>query len=194
LKGPAEEGLESGTKGVQMVQEILSAANLKKGTIQYKMEACDLRKILHQVVDDQQKNADAKGLVLHLDIPGDEVDNKNFTSTVDCEQIKHVYKNLVDNAIKYTPKGEVKVTMSSNNGKILFSVKDSGVGINMEDRQRLFTEGGNGKNSLKINVDSTGFGLYIAKKIVEAHEGKIWFDSEGEGKGSTFYVEIPIKI
>ena len=80
--------------------------------------------------------------------------------------------------------------MSKTDGKILFSVKDTGVGLTKEDKEKLFTEGGKGKNSQKINVDSTGFGLFIAKNIVEAHNGKIWAESEGEGKGSEFWVEL----
>ncbi|MDE2218039.1 MAG: HAMP domain-containing histidine kinase [Patescibacteria group bacterium] len=73
---------------------------------------------------------------------------------------------------------------------MLFSVKDTGVGLSQEDKEKLFTEGGKGKNSQKVNVDSTGFGLFIAKNIVEAHGGKVWAESEGEGKGSEFWVEL----
>ena len=73
------------------------------------------------------------------------------------------------------------------------TIQDTGVGINPIDRSRLFTEGGSGINSLKINVESTGFGLYIAKKIVDEHKGRVWVESEGEGKGSTFFVELPEK-
>lgn len=65
-----------------------------------------------------------------------------------------------------------------------------GVGISNKDKEKLFTEGGKGQNSQKVNVDSTGFGLFIAKNIVEAHNGKIRAESEGEGKGSEFWVEL----
>ena len=57
--------------------------------------------------------------------------------------------------------------------------------------QNLFTEGGHGKDSVKINVESTGFGLYIVKQIVDAHKGRVWAESEGAGKGTQFYVELP---
>ena len=59
------------------------------------------------------------------------------------------------------------------------------------NKKHLFAEGGRGKDSIKVNVHSTGYGLYIAKQIVEAHKGRIWAESEGAGKGSTFYVEFP---
>ncbi len=72
-----------------------------------------------------------------------------------------------------------------------FSVKDNGIGITPEDMKNLFTEGGHGKESIKTNVHSTGYGLYIAKKIIEAHGGRIWAESDGQDKGARFIVELP---
>jgi signal transduction histidine kinase len=74
---------------------------------------------------------------------------------------------------------------------VLFAIKDTGVGITPEDMQNLFTEGGHGKDSIKVNVESTGFGLYIVKQIVDAHKGRVWAESEGAGKGTQFYIELP---
>lgn len=81
--------------------------------------------------------------------------------------------------------------LEDGNGKIKLSVKDTGMGITEEDKQHLFTEGGRGKDSVKVNVDSTGYGLFTVKLIVEAHKGKVWMESEGENKGSAFFVELP---
>ncbi|MDD4989466.1 MAG: HAMP domain-containing sensor histidine kinase, partial [Candidatus Pacebacteria bacterium] len=111
----------------------------------------------------------------------------------DKEQLKHVVRNLIDNSIKYTPTGSVNVSLEKKDGKILFAVKDTGVGITPEDKKRLFTEGGHGAESQTINVESTGFGLFIVKGIVEAHHGRVWAESEGKGKGSQFYAEFPSK-
>ncbi len=111
----------------------------------------------------------------------------------DKDQIgKHVIRNLIDNSIKYTLKGNITVGLKKNAGKILFYTKDTGIGITDEDRPKLFTEGGRGKDSNKVNVVSTGFGLYIAKSIVLEHKGRIWVESEGKDKGSQFYVEFPV--
>ena len=87
--------------------------------------------------------------------------------------------------------GNVRVGLSRTGNTIRFTVEDNGVGITPEDMRRLFTEGGHGKDSLKMNVHSTGYGLYIVKKIVEGHGGKVWAESEGQGKGSRFIVELP---
>jgi len=74
--------------------------------------------------------------------------------------------------------------------KILFSVKDHGIGLTSEDKKILFTEGGRGKDSVKVNVDSTGYGLYTVKLVVDSHKGRVWAESEGPGKGSQFYIEL----
>jgi signal transduction histidine kinase len=84
--------------------------------------------------------------------------------------------------------------LAKKDGNALLSVKDSGIGITDEDKKNLFTEGGRGRNAIKTNVNSTGYGLYIAKQIVDAHGGRIWAESEGQGKGSTFYVELKLII
>ena len=104
---------------------------------------------------------------------------------------QHVIHNLIDNAIKYTPTGSVAVEALVRGSAVRFSVTDSGVGVTREDKAHLFTEGGRGKDSLKVNAHSTGYGLFIAKSIVEAHHGRMWVESEGSGKGSTFFFEIP---
>ena len=105
--------------------------------------------------------------------------------------LKEVVNNLVDNSLKYTKQGKVTVRLEKKSDRILFSVQDTGIGISEEDKKNLFTEGGRGKESVKMNVDSTGYGLYSAKLVVEAHQGKIWAKSEGPGRGSTFSIELP---
>lgn len=180
-----KEGLRSDNEGIDMVQSVLNAANIKKGTVLYNMTSIDLKQLVIDVVSEQKKNAEAKNLLFETNImEGD------YHISGDSVQLKNVIKNLIDNSIKYTSQGGLKVSLSKTGGKILFSVKDTGIGISDEDKKRLFTEGGRGKDSQKVNVDSTGFGLFIVKGIVEAHRGKVWAESEGEGKGAEFFVEL----
>ena len=105
---------------------------------------------------------------------------------------EQVMRNLVDNAIKYTPTGSVRVLVTSTDDRAVFSVQDSGIGISEEDLSRLFTPGGKGSHSSDVNAESTGYGLFIAKQIVEAHGGRIWVESRGTGAGSQFFVELPL--
>ncbi len=180
--------LADNDEGVATIKSILDASNLKKGTTEYKHDSFDFRQMIENQIASHTKEAKDKGLSLEMNIG----QNENYTFIGDAEQLgKHVIGNIIDNSIKYTQTGGLEISLSKKDGKILFSVKDTGVGISDEDKKRLFTEGGRGKDSVKVNVNSTGYGLFIAKEIVAAHGGKIWAESEGLGKGSTFFVELP---
>jgi signal transduction histidine kinase len=181
-----EEGFSSDTKGLVMIQDILNAANIKSGKVTFKMEPFDLKSLIEEIIASLKSAADAKGLALNVSL------GNTLTITGDRAQLSNVFKNVIDNAIKYTPKGSVSVTLEKKDGKVVFTEQDTGVGITKEDMAKLFTEGGHGVESKKVNVESTGFGLYIAKSIVEAHKGRIWAESEGEGKGSKFIIELPL--
>jgi signal transduction histidine kinase len=186
LKEAAKEGLLSDDNAVAMIQSILGVANYRKGIITYNMENVDLIEIVNNVCDSFTNEITAKGLELKKDISESPV-----MILADHTQISQVIKNLIDNSIKYTPAGSIKVSLKArsvnNKKKAVFEVEDTGVGLSESDKSRLFTEGGKGEESLKLNVNSTGYGLYIVKKIVENHHGKIWAESEGRGKGSIFY-------
>jgi len=187
MKPMVEEGFKSDTKGVNTIQEILNAANIKSGKVTYNKESFDLKALIDETAQELKANADAKGLILKID-----TGSAPLMYPGDKGQLVNALKNLIDNSIKYTPKGEIRIALSQEGSLIRFSVEDDGVGITKEDMTHLFTEGGHGANSTKINVESTGFGLYIVKNIVEAHNGKVWAESEGEGKGSRFVVELPV--
>lgn len=182
-----EEGFNSDTRGVETIKQILDASNVKSGKVEYKNEIFDLKATLEEIIKDLKLAADAKGLALTSTF-------EQISFTGDRGQLVNAFKNLIDNSIKYTPSGSVDVSLKSMENKIHFEIHDTGVGIDAEDMSHLFTEGGHGKNSQKVNVESTGFGLYIVKNIIEAHKGKVWAESEGEGKGSRFIVELPVSV
>ncbi|PIR83776.1 hypothetical protein COU18_02575 [Candidatus Kaiserbacteria bacterium CG10_big_fil_rev_8_21_14_0_10_51_14] len=191
LKGMATAALADVRKGVRTVIEILDASNLKKGTISYKKQAFDFRKAVIEVARHLELAAREKGLAIQMAI----AENDVYALNGDEEKIRqHLIRNLIDNAIKYTPAGTIKIDLVRKGPVLRFSVEDHGVGITPEDMQLLFTEGGHGKDSIKVNVHSTGYGLFIAKEIVDAHGGKIWAESEGEGKGARFIVEFPASL
>ena len=182
-----EEGLRSDTKGVNTIQEILNAANIKSGKVTYTKTPIDVRELTEGLMQDLRAAADAKGLAIQLTAA-----EGDYTIQGDRMQLTNAIKNLIDNSIKYTPKGKVDIGLTREADKVRLVIKDTGVGITSEDMRLLFTEGGHGKESQKVNVESTGFGLYIVKNIIEAHHGKVWAESEGAGKGSRFIVELPV--
>ena len=174
-------------QGSASVASILKAANLKKGTVTYTKVPFDLKALTAEAVEKERPSAEHKGLTLTFT-----ADDASYQMTGDKEQIRdHVLRNLIQNAVNYTPTGSVAVSLRRSGPKIVFAVKDSGIGITEEDKKRLFTEGGHGKDSVKMNVHSTGYGLYIAKSIVEEHGGTVRAESDGAGKGATFIVEFP---
>jgi signal transduction histidine kinase len=179
--------LEQMRKGVSTVMDILDASNLKKGTITFDKKAFDMRSAVERSANDMRIAAESKGLQFEVSIP----DGEYVFVGDEAKLSRHVFRNLIDNSIKYTLAGSIRIALTKKEGGIQFTVSDTGVGISPEDRQRLFTEGGKGKDSIKVNVDSTGYGLFVAKQVVEAHGGTITVDSEGPGKGATFTVSFP---
>ncbi len=185
VKRRAEQGLEANDGGIKTIDLVLNSANLQKGLVKYEMKKFDLRDVVVKTVGEKKIEIEKKGLQLENNIG-----NGDYSTLGDSFWIKESINNLIENSIKYTKEGKIITSLEIRDGKILFSVKDTGVGINEEDKKNLFKEGGRGKDSVKINVDSTGYGLYSVKLIVEAHGGRVWATSEGTGKGSTFCIEL----
>jgi signal transduction histidine kinase len=182
-----EKGLDEAELGVNYVQGVLKGMSAETGKLPYEMKTMDFKDMVTKVVDAHKEKAAKKGLTMDTDyVPG------SYTIVGDATQLSEAIKNLVDNAIAYSPSGKVEVHLFRKANTITFTVKDTGVGISEEDKKNLFKAGGRGKDSIKINVNSTGYGLAFVKGVVEAHKGKVWADSEGAGKGSTFTVEIPV--
>ena len=184
----AKMGLESEDAGIHTVDLVLDVANMQKGVVKYEMKVIDFKEIILKTFAEKKIQAEERGLQMESKIH----DSKDDIYSVlgDVFWLREAINNLIDNAIKYTKEGKITINLEDGNGKIKFSIKDTGIGITDEDKKSLFTEGGRGKDSVKINVDSTGYGLYSVKLIIEAHKGKVWAESEGPGKGSAFYVEL----
>ncbi len=193
IKDIVKIGLESDNSAVNMVQEVLTAASLKTGQMTYNLENTDINKFVSGIAESFREAAVAKGLTYEVNLP-----EKEITVNIDKLQIIQVLKNTIDNSVKYTPTGSIHIAVALKTaGKkmkksVLISIKDTGVGLSDSDKAKLFKEGGRGEASLKVNVNSTGYGLFIVKKIVEGHNGNIWAESAGRGKGTTFFVELPV--
>jgi signal transduction histidine kinase len=188
MKPMIEEGFKSDTKGVATIQEILNAANIKSGKVSYTRAEFDLKALIEEIGNDLKPAAEAKKLTLNLVLG-----QNPLTVVGDRAQLVNAYKNIIDNSIKYTPSGSVTVTLTKREETSVLKVEDTGVGITPDDMKKLFTEGGHGAESQKINTESTGFGLYIVKNIIDAHKGRVWAESDGPGKGSRFIIELPAK-
>jgi len=187
LQKMAEKGLESDNVGINTVDMVLNAANMQKGLIKYDMKRINFKDIILKTFSEKKIPAETKGLKIEKDIKEDD-----YYILGDSFWLNEAINNLIENSIKYTKEGKIAVGLEKKESKILLYVKDTGMGITEEDKKNLFTEGGRGKDSVKVNIDSTGYGLYSVKLIIEAHKGRVWAESEGVGKGSAFFVELPL--
>lgn len=173
--------------GVDSVQAFLSASQLENGN-PYVMKDVNLKNIVSEACIQLKMKAEKKGLVFETSIP----EGESYKMMGDGVYLSNAILNIINNAVCYTKTGSIHVALSKTEDKFaLFSVKDTGVGITQEDGQQLFTKYGHGKDSRLINVDSNGLGLYLVKKIIDAHQGTVWYESE-VGEGTTFFVKLPL--
>lgn len=170
---------------ISLINTLLDVRKVEEGRMEYQFEKVDVNKIISDVVDLMRPVAEAKKLELSLVLP-----EKELFVSADAEKFKQVIQNLIDNSIKYTPSGFIRIALKEQGDAAIFSVADSGLGISASLIPHLFEEFIRDER-VKKEIRGTGLGLYIARKIVEAHGGRIWAESGGEGKGSTFYVILP---
>jgi signal transduction histidine kinase len=176
---------ESADNLVSVVQDFLDVSRIEQGSMKYNFEKIDMKPLVDGVVDSLRPNINEVGLKIGFKAP-----DKNYFVNADKNKINQVIINLIDNAQKYTKEGSVDVELDKKDGMVLIKVIDTGIGIRNEDIENLFGKFSRNKEGEKINVGGTGLGLYIVKKIVEAHGGEIWVKSEGYGKGSVFIVGL----
>lgn len=187
LQSMAQTALADSQKGVDTVMSILDNSNLQKGDLAIQFKPFDLSSATKTMVAEFQQPAADKHLSLVSSV------QDNCVVNGDAEKIeRHVIRNFIDNALRYTPSGQVDVILEKMNGMARLTVSDTGVGISDGDLPKLFTEGGHGEHSRDVNPESTGYGLFIAKQIVEKHGGRIWARSRGAGMGSQFFAEFPL--
>ena len=174
---------------INLVNDLLNISRIESGRQKYDFKPNDMFALAQEIVTKLQPRADEKKLELVLAKPTAPLPKVAF----DSEKLHEVMLNFIDNAIKYTKSGRVDVMLKAEpEGMVTYSVKDTGMGISEQTMQHLFKKFSRGEGSFLVHTEGLGLGLYVAKMIVEAHDGKIWAESEGENKGSTFLFSIPI--
>jgi signal transduction histidine kinase len=187
-KEKIESVYQSNERLIRLVNDILCVSKIESGEIEINLERADLREIIREVIDELSIKAKEKNLYLKFEEP-----KEPFETFLDKEKIRQVILNLIDNSIRYTQEGGVTVKLQMANGKLQIVVSDTGEGLTKEEKEKLFEKFSRGTAGTKFWAEGAGLGLYIAKEFVKMHNGKIWVESEGRGKGSTFYVELPMK-
>ncbi len=169
------------------VNDLLDISKIEQGGLVMKNEEFDLHDFVGRLVEEFRMSAEQKGLKISF-----EGDNVACFVEADQNKLRQVFVNLIDNAIKYTKEGNIKVTFKRIGTKAEIKVEDTGPGIAPEELKNLFDKFLRGAAG-KASEGGSGLGLYLAKKIVENHKGQIFASSTGLGKGSAFVVQLPIK-
>jgi len=186
-KGAVQVIFNSTQNLVVIVNEFLDISRIEQGRMKYDLTTFDVQQLLTDIVTELKPNLDKAGLLVDFDIEKDE----NYIVNADMGKLKQVIGNLIDNSIKYTPHGGIVVGLRCDSGKIRITIKDTGIGIAPDDIPKLFGKFSRAKDAFRTNVIGTGLGLYVAKQMIEAQGGRVWVESAGVGKGSTFYIELP---
>ena len=172
----------------QLVNDLLDISRIESGKVTMEFKPVTAQLLLENPIDLLQPQIREKKIALHV-----ESEEKPIEIRVDREKMERVLLNLLGNAVKFTPPGgRVTVQISNRKELVQFDVTDTGIGIDAKDIQRLFEEFFRSENAIRQNIKGTGLGLSLAKRIIEAHEGKIWVKSK-VGQGSTFSFSLPLK-
>lgn len=190
LRTPLTRALLSARRLTNLVNELLEIARLEQGDIVYDIVSLDAKEVSETVLNEFSGIASEKKITISLDVA--ESPDPYFI-LADESKLHEVLHNLVDNALRYTPEGSVKIKVfKSEKGTAVIAVEDTGIGIAPEDIRMLFAKFQRGDRAGKQFADGSGLGLYIVKKLISGMHGAIHVDSEGPGQGATFSVELPL--
>lgn len=169
---------------VKLVDDLLNISRIEAGRMQLNTVPVQLNDIITEAMNELQFKSKEKNISIEFTPVSDLA-----LVMADKDKIFEVVMNLVDNAIKYSEKGSVRVSALRQHGMVLCAVKDDGMGMTDETIGQLFQKFSRGGMR---NVVGNGLGLYIGRLIIEAHGGRIWVESQGPGKGSQFYFVLPV--
>lgn len=184
-KDAVERVFQSTMNLTKIVEDLLNVSKIEQGGMKYEMAPFSLAEISRDMAKDLSITASKKNLKLNYEGDSDIDCNVNG----DKEKIRQVVLNFIDNSIKYTRVGEINVSVKRKGDKVVFAVKDTGMGMTPEIKAKLFQKFSRGDGA-RMNTGGSGLGLYLAKEIVEAHKGTVGVESEGIDKGSIFYFEL----
>jgi signal transduction histidine kinase len=172
---------------LELINDVLDISKIEAGQLEIARGTFELRRSLDKVVHLVSPLAEKKGLPIYLHIT-DAIDK--FTG--DQRRVEQILINLLNNAIKFTEMGEIRVDCSLHDSKVIISVSDTGIGIKPEDIETIFKPFRQIDTGLSRKYEGTGLGLSITRKVVNMMGGEIHVKSK-EGVGSTFSVILPIR-
>ncbi|MCA9397786.1 HAMP domain-containing histidine kinase, partial [candidate division WWE3 bacterium] len=183
---------ESAKNMAYSIEDYLNVSRIESGNMKYNKADFNLRDEAEKIADDLRPQAIQKGLglIFRTDLKSQGVIN------ADIGKVIQIIQNLINNAIKYTPQGSIKVLVRDDvvRKKIYIDIEDTGVGIPQASIDHLFGKFERATNANSANIHGTGLGLFVAHQMATQMGGNITAQSEGEGKGSVFTIEFPLAM
>jgi signal transduction histidine kinase len=183
-----EEAFTSSERMVHLISDFLNVSRLQTGKFMLDRRLVDLSTIVQQEVEGIRQIADTHDIAIAFKKPA------RFPQLyLDEGKLRQVVMNFIDNAIYYSPEGtKILVKLAVEDGEAVLRVKDQGIGVPADVQQHLFTKFFRAENARRQRPDGTGIGLYLAKRVIDGHSGRLVFESKLD-KGSTFGFRLPIK-
>ncbi|MGO9315807.1 MAG: PAS domain S-box protein [Syntrophobacteraceae bacterium] len=172
---------------LQLINDVLDISKIEAGQLSLSIEQYDLFESLNSVLQIIRPMAEKKGLKLVVDI-----DSGVHDIVSDRRRVEQILINLVNNAIKFTDHGEVRIKSTVDEMRLITSITDTGIGISAQNITTLFEMFRQIDTGMARSYEGTGLGLSICRRLVEMLGGEIWATSEGEQKGSTFTFTLPL--
>jgi signal transduction histidine kinase len=173
---------------IALVNDLLEVTRIEAGQTKLYLQPTDLAPVIRGLLKEKEKEVKKKKLQIVFTTEQEPLP----AVRTELNKIKQALSNLISNAIAYTPEGgKITIDVQTQDGMMLISISDTGVGIPKDQQKDIFTKFFRGTNVTSLETTGTGLGLYISRAFIEASGGKLWFKSI-EGKGTTFYFTLPI--
>jgi signal transduction histidine kinase len=190
VRSEIEQLYENNQRMVTLVNDLLNTTRIDAAITREQSELVDIMAILQKIASDSLHEANIRLVTVHFS----KVKKELLQVFVAPKNIHEAFQNIISNAIKYSNAGGVVTISVQEEGKkyMRISITDTGIGIPKDQQSKIFSKFSRASNAVLKETDGSGLGLNVAKFFIEQSGGKIWFESE-EGKGTTFFVDLPLK-
>lgn len=180
---------EANIRLFEMTNSLIGLSRSNENQYQYIYAAENIVDMLNETLATIENQIKTKRIIIKMNIS-----DKLPTVFVDRKRVQFVMQMIIENAVIYSPQGSaVEISIEQHKTSLYFSVHDMGIGISKEDMVHLFTRFFRGSNAAQAHTEGLGIGLFVAKDIMKRHGGDLWAESIGLGKGSTFFLKIPLE-
>lgn len=186
---PMKNIYQSNERLIKLVNDLLNLSRLDTGKIKFEPTLTSLEDIIKDIIENLRIAVENKGLYIKMKEPKLPLPKM----MIDQNNIRQSILNIIDNAAKYTKEGGITIELLKINDKVQIKISDTGEGMSKEEMKGLFQMFSRATAGTQFHTEGAGIGLYIAKKFVEMHKGRIYAESKGKDRGSIFYIELPIK-